>query len=114
MEQPSPAEGWPDRPLNPDEAHGIYDDSELLDTAAVQAVWVMDQDETVRGTVAPGADDDAIVDLVVETEAAYLMFSFSGGRWMDYGTQPKSDEDAPSMAGTLDSYRVLVGEPADL
>lgn len=32
------------------------------------------------------------------------------GRWMDYGTQRKDDEEAPSMAGTLASYRLLAGE----
>jgi hypothetical protein len=29
---------------------------------------------------------------------------------MDYGTQRKDDDEAPSMAGTLESYRVLAGE----
>lgn len=124
MEQPSPADGFPDRPLASNEAQALYDgDTSGIDDTdditrtfnnPVQAIWVMDQDETVRGTVAPGADDDAVVDLVVETDTAYLMFSFSGGRWMDYGTQRKDDEDAPSMAGTLDSYRVLAGDPTPL
>jgi hypothetical protein len=29
---------------------------------------------------------------------------------MDYGVQRKDDDEAPSMAGTLDSYRVIAGE----
>jgi len=38
------------------------------------------------------------------------MYSYTSGVWMDYGTQRKDDSDAPSMAGTLDSYDVLAGE----
>jgi hypothetical protein len=38
------------------------------------------------------------------------MYSYSGGRWMDYGVQRRDDDEAPSMAGTLDSYRVIAGE----
>jgi hypothetical protein len=41
------------------------------------------------------------------------MYSFSGGQWLDYGTQRKDDDDAPSMAGTLESYRVLAGESTE-
>lgn len=127
MKQPEPATGWPDRPLDEEEATALFEDGPLrwldtddesttddtheLDAATVLAVWVMDQDSGVRSAVAPGADEDAVVDIVVETDRAYRMFSFSGGRWMDYGTQRKDDEDAPSMAGTLDSYRVLAGAP---
>jgi hypothetical protein len=104
MEQPAPADGWPDRPLSESEA------ADLLDDDAV-AVWVMDHEDGVRSVVVPpGAPDDAVVDVVVETASAFEMYSYSGGRWMDYGTQRKDDEDAPSMAGTLESYRVLAGE----
>jgi hypothetical protein len=102
MDQPEPAEGWPDRPLTEAEA------ADLLEEGI--AVWVMDQDAGVRGAVAPGADDDAVVDVVLETDAAFEMYSFSRGRWMDYGTQRKDDADAPPMTGTLESYRVLAGE----
>lgn len=112
MEQPEPAAGWPERPVEEAEATALLEDGpDWFDVDGVRAVWVMDQDSGVRGAVAPGADDDAVVDLVVETDAAYRMFSFSGGRWMDYGTQRKDDDDAPSMGGTLESYRVLAGDP---
>jgi len=104
MEQPEPAEDWPDRPLSEAEA------ADLLDGDAV-AVWVMDHEDGVRSVVVPpGAPEDAVVDVVVETTGAFEMYSYSGGRWMDYGTQRKDDDEAPSMAGTLASYRVLAGE----
>lgn len=106
MEQPEPANGWPDRPLSEAEATDLLDD-----TDGALAVWVMDHDETVR-SVAAGANapDDAVVDVVVETTEAFEMYSFSRGQWMDYGAQRKDDDEAPSMAGTLESYRVLAGE----
>ena len=56
------------------------------------------------------APEDAVIDIVVETATAFEMYSYTGGRWMDYGTQAKDDEDAPSMAGTLDSYDLLAGK----
>ena len=43
-------------------------------------------------------------------EDAFEMYSYTGGRWMDYGVQHRDDEEAPSMAGTLASYRLLAGE----
>jgi hypothetical protein len=104
MDQPEPAEDWPDRPLSETEA------SDLLEEDDAVAVWVMDQDESVRSVVVSGdAPDDAVVDVVVETATGFDMYSFSGGRWMDYGTQRKDDDEAPSMDGTLASYRVLAG-----
>lgn len=104
MDQPEPAEDWPDRPLSEAEA------SDLLEENDAAAVWVMDQDESVRSVVVSGdAPDDAVVDVVVETATGFDMYSFSGGQWMDYGTQRKDDEEAPSMDGTLASYRVLAG-----
>jgi len=104
MEQPKPAEDWPDRPLSEAEA------ADLLAGDAV-AVWVMDHEDGVRSVVVPpGAPEDAVVDVVVETTEAFEMYSYSGGQWMDYGTQRKDDDEAPSMAGTLETYRVLAGE----
>ena len=103
MEQPEPAEGWPDRPLSEAEAADLLGDDGV-------AVWVMDHEDGVRSVVVPpSAPDDAVVDVVLETREAFEMYSYSGGRWMDYGTQRKDNEDAPSMAGTLKSYRVLAG-----
>jgi hypothetical protein len=104
MQEPEPAEDWPDRPLSEDEA------ADLLAGEAV-AVWVMDHADGVRSVVIPpGAPEDAVVDVVVETTEGFEMYSYSGGRWMDYGTQRKDDDEAPSMAGTLEAYRVLAGE----
>lgn len=105
MEQPEPAEDWPDQPLPEDEAADLLGDG-------VVAVWVMDHESGVRSVVlGTDAPDDAVVDVVLETREAYEMYSYSGGRWMDYGSQRKDDEEAPSMAGTLESYRVLAGTP---
>lgn len=103
MQQPEPADGWPDRPLS---------EAEAADKLAEGvAVWVMDHEDGVRSATVPrDAPEDAVVDLVLETTTAFEMYSYSGGRWMDYGTQRKDDEDAPPMAGTLESYRLLAGE----
>lgn len=104
MEQPEPADEWPDRPLSEAEAESLLEDE-------IIAVWVMDHETGVRTTVLPSdAPDDAVVDIVLETSTGFEMYSFSRGQWMDYGTQRKDDEETPSMAGTLDSYRVLAGE----
>ncbi|MFC3477411.1 hypothetical protein [Halobacterium litoreum] len=106
MDEPQPAEEWPDRPLSEAEARDLREGD-------VRAVWVMDHEESVRSAVLPDdAPDDAVVDVVLETEDAFEMYSYTGGRWMNYGTQRRDDEDAPSMAGTLESYRVLAGESA--
>ena len=104
MEQPQPATGWPERPLSEAEAEAKLDGDPV-------AVWVMDPDDTVRSATLPAdAPGDPVIDLVLETETGFEMFSYTRGRWMDYGTQRKDDEEAPSMAGTLASYRVLAGE----
>ena len=97
----------PDGPMSAAEAREYVDDPEVV------AVWVMDPDSDVRSiTVPTDGPDDPVVDLVVETETGYDMYSYTGGQWMDYGTQRKDDDDeAPSMVGTLKSYRVLAGEP---
>lgn len=102
MEQPEPADGFPDRPLTEAEASELHEGDVL-------AVWVMDHDSGVRGAVAPDAADGDVVDVVRETDAAFEMYSYSGGQWLDYGTQRKDDADAPPMTGTLESYRVLAG-----
>ncbi|WP_318566951.1 hypothetical protein [Salinigranum marinum] len=110
MDRPEPAADWPDRPLSEAEAEALLDD---VDDAV--AVWVMDHETGVRSTVVTkDAPDDAVVDVIVETTTGFDMYSFSRGQWMDYGTQRKDDSEAPSMAGTLDSYRVLAGESTTL
>ncbi|ELZ49843.1 hypothetical protein C466_15724 [Halorubrum distributum JCM 10118] len=107
MEQPEPAEGWPDRPLSEAETKARFTEEEN-----VVAVWVMDHTTDIQSVAAPpSAPGDAVVDIVVETNTGYNMYSFTRGQWMNYGTQRKDDEESPSMAGTLESYRVLTGEP---
>jgi hypothetical protein len=106
MDEPEPAEGWPDRPLSEAEAKARFTEEE-----AVVAVWVMDHTTDIRSVAVPsGAPDDAVVDVVVETDTGFDMYSFTRGQWMDYGTQRKDDTESPSMAGTLESYRVLAGK----
>ena len=78
------------RTISTAEARGHPDES------GVVAVWVMDPDSDVRSVaVSPGAPDDAVVDLALETETGYRMYSYTGGQWMDYGTQRKDDDEAP-------------------
>ncbi len=103
MDEPEPADGWPDRPLSETEAADRVEDG--------IAVWVMDHESGVRSVaVPPDAPEDAVVDLVLETETAFEMYSYTRGEWLDYGTQRKDDEAAPLMAGTLESYRLLAGD----
>jgi len=104
MDRPEPAEDWPERPLSEAEAEDHL-------VSGVIGVWVMDHDEGVRSVAVPeGAPENAVIDVVLETEGSFEMYSYTGGQWMDYGTQRKDDEEAPSMAGTLASYRLLAGE----
>jgi len=106
MEQPEPAEGWPDGPLSRADAAALLDEG-----AGAIGVWIMDHEDGVRSVSVPAdAPDDAVIDVVVETGDAFEMYSYTGGRWMDYGTQRKDDEEAPPMAGTLESYDLLTGE----
>lgn len=108
MEQPEPADDWPERPLSETAAADLLDE---VDDAI--GVWVMDHDDGVRSVSLPAdAPEDAVIDVVVETTGGFEMYSYTGGRWMDYGTQAKADEETPSMAGTLASYRLLAGESA--
>jgi hypothetical protein len=105
MEQPEPAADWPERPLSRGEAEALLEERDAV------AVWAMTHGDAVRSAVLPDdPPDDPVIDVVVETAEAFEMYSYSGGRWMDYGVQRKDDDEAPSMAGTLDSYRVIAGE----
>jgi hypothetical protein len=106
MDQPEPADDWPDGPLSQSAAADLLDD-----IPGAIGVWIMDHEDAVRSVSTPAdAPEDAVIDIVVETTEAFEMYSYTGGRWMDYGTQDKDDEDAPSMAGTLESYDLLTGE----
>lgn len=105
MDEPEPATGWPDGPLAVEDATAL-----LTDTDDATGVWVMDHDDGVRSVSLPAdAPEDAVIDVVVERTDAFEMYSYTGGRWMDYGTQYKNS-DAPPMRGTLESYRLLAGE----
>jgi hypothetical protein len=114
MDQPTPAEGWPDGPLTESEARDLLGGTEHTDEP-VRAVWVFDGGgEGAREALLADDDpDDAVIDLVLETDAEYRMFSYTYGTaglgWQDYGTEPAENE---AMAGTLESYRLLDGETA--
>lgn len=113
MDQPTPAEGWPDGPLTEDEARDLLGESDCT-ADPVRAVWVFDGGgEGARDALLDEDDpDDAVIDLVLETDGSYRMFSYTYGRaglgWQDYGAEPT---DGEAMAGTLESYRLLAGEP---
>ena len=108
MEKPEPADDWPGRPLSEAEA------ADYLGSGVI-GVWVLDHDEGVRSVTVPdGAPEDAVIDVVLETEATFEMFSYTGGQWMDYSTQRKDDNEAPPMAGTLEGYHVLAGDSDEM
>lgn len=112
MDRPTPADGWPDRPLTEDEARDLLGGTDHTDDP-VCAVWVFDGAGEGARDALLGEDDpaDAVIDLVVETDERYRLFSYtygpSGLGWYDYGAEPTDEE---SMAGTLASYRLLAGE----
>jgi len=106
--QQQPAEGWPDEPLTESETRDLLE-------GPVVAVWMMDHDENTRNVML-GADapEDAVIDIVLETEDGFDMYSYTdyeGDRqWVSFGTEQKGTEGAEMMAGTLESYRLLVGD----
>lgn len=111
VEEPVPAEGWPDGPLSTDEARA------LLEEPGVTAVWSFAHDEeTRRALLGEEASPDAVVDLVLETPDEYRMFSYSRGwngeTWMNYGTEPKGTASAEMLERTLRRYDLLAGESA--
>jgi len=107
MEQ-QPAEGWPAEPLTEAEARDLLG-------GPVVAVWVMDHDDSTRDAML-GADapEDAVIDVVLETEAGFDMYSYTdhegSRRWVSFGTERKGTRGAEMMAGTLESYRLLAGD----
>ncbi len=69
MDEPEPVDDWPHRPFSPAEASALLDD---IDGAV--AVWVMHHDNDVRSAVVlDDAPEDAVIDIVVETDAAFEM-----------------------------------------
>lgn len=115
MDQPTPAEGWPDRPLTEEEARDLLGGTDHTDDP-VSAVHVFDGAGEGARDALLGDDDpaNAVIDLVLETDERYRMFSYtygsSGLGWQDYGTERKETEGAEAVAATLDSYRLLAGE----
>lgn len=111
MDDPETVADWPDRPLTEAEA------ADLLD-GEVRAVHVMDHGDAVRAGL--DADEGDVVEIVLETDQEFRMYSYAadpGGdepaEWRDYGTEQKGGEEGRTMRQTLDSYRVLAGEPDD-
>ena len=116
---PTPADEWPDRPLDEAEARALLDDDPDRRYPAVDgpvaAVWVMDHDPATRAAVldadAPG---DAVIEIVLETPDAFHMYSYAAvdgdPEWTDYGAEAMGTTGADQMAKTLRSYRVLAGE----
>lgn len=109
MDDPRPADDWPDSALTTTEARALLEDD-------VVAVWVMDHDDDTRATVLSENDpDDAIIELILETPTKFRMYSYTKGvngtAWMDYGTTEKGTDGAEMMLDTLESYHVLVGDP---
>ena len=107
---PEPAEDWPDGPLSEGDARDL-----LFDREDVLAVWVMDHDEaTLSALLGPDPPEDAVVDVVVETDAAFEMYSYTHHetttRWVTFGDERKGTDGARRMRDTLDSYRLLAGE----
>ncbi|WP_117591185.1 hypothetical protein [Haloprofundus halophilus] len=107
MDEPTVAKDWPDRPLTGDETRNLVD-------AEVTTVHVMDHEPATRGVVLRDDDpgpDEAIIELVLETDDEYRMYSYTrdndGARWMDYGTEQKGTEGDEQMRTTLESYRVF-------
>ncbi len=105
MNEPEPVEWLPDEPLTETDA------TELLDRAGARAVWVMDHDPATRRSVL-GEDpsDDAVIELVIETDDAFETYSYTHAdgttRWVSYGDQPADGQ----FEGTLASYRLVAGQ----
>lgn len=105
MGSPEPARTWPARPLTTAEARALYESDE-----AARAVWVLDYEVSVRERLVP--DDtpaDAVVDVVLEADDSLRVFSYSGCRWLDYGTVDTDGLDSVTTEPNLDNYRVLAG-----
>ncbi|MFC5970253.1 hypothetical protein ACFPYI_02815 [Halomarina salina] len=108
--EPEPASDWPEGSLTESEARDLQ-----FDRAAVVAVWVLDQDEATRtALLGPDPPDDAVVDIVLETDEAFEMYSYTPHdgttQWVTYGEERKGTESGATMRDTLTSYRLLVGD----
>ena len=107
MNEPEPADSLPDGPLSEAEA------AALLDRPTADGVWVMDHGQATRRSIlGDNPPDDAVIELVIETDEGFEMYSYThtaeGTQWVTYGTQPKDG----SFAETLASYRLLAGQTA--
>lgn len=110
MDDPEPLVDWPDRPLTEAEAADLLSEE-------VRAVHVMDHGDAVRAGL--DADEGDVVEIVLETDDEFRMYSYAadpgegGAEWRDYGRESKGGEGGRTMRQTLDSYRVLTGEPSE-
>ncbi len=107
MDEPLPAEDWPDAPLTGEEAHHLLSEE-------VDAVWVRPPDEAARETLLTDDDpENSIVEIVLETPDEYHLYQYAhhmnATAWMDYGTESKDLEVGP-MAERLDEFYLLAGD----
>ena len=108
--EPEPAADWPEGSLTESEARDLQ-----FDRDGVVAVWVLDHDEATRtALLGPDPPGDAVVDVVLETDEAFEMYSYthhdSTTQWVTYGEERKGTEGGTTMRDTLTSYRLLVGD----
>ncbi len=106
-----PAEDWPDAPLTRAQARDLLG-------GEVVAVWIMDYEENTRAVLLDAdTPDDVVLDVVLETDDRYDMFSYTDYEgemtWLSFGSERKGTEGGEMMQETLESYRLLVSEGDD-
>lgn len=104
--QREPASDLPEGPLTEEQAR------DLIERDEIETVWVMDYEENTRDLV-PDSDvsDEAVLDVVLETDDRYEMYSYTDYEgemmWISFGFEEKGTDSGEMMQGTLESYRVL-------
>jgi hypothetical protein len=104
--QREPAADLPARPLT------VKEGRDLLNREGVETVWVMDHAENTRDLLfGPGVSDDALVDIVLETDERYEMYSYTDYEgetmWVSFGVEQKGTEGGEMLHETLERYRLL-------
>lgn len=104
--QREPAANLPAGPLTEAQAR------DLLDREGVETVWVMDYEENTRDLILDNEiPDDSVLDIVLETDDEYQMYSYTDYEgetmWVSFGVEEKGTDGGKTMQGTLESYRVL-------
>lgn len=103
--QRKPAADLPAGPLTEAQAR------DLLKRDGVETVWVMDYEENTRDLVIDDVSDDAVLDVVLETDDRYEMYSYTEYEgettWVSFGVEEKGTDSGEMMEETLESYRVL-------